>query len=466
MSPQLKNLASENPSGLFHPNSQYLTLTVPDERSLEVPASHKTWSSPHLSISLDSLDDKDKFLNSTLDHVGSNPDNKESQKGKQRRVRRASRLTTLIGRLNLRSRETLFEAAAYGRLEKVKTQIENGADVEAYVEGMTPLCVAAQNGNYEIVRCLVQAGADVNSWSGAQANKIDETTSPLHENRIEQLMDLEPSDNLIPIEQTALHAAAASGHLNIAKLLLENGADCDLATRYFGWTSLQMAVVSGHKHIVTLLLSHTTNVDIVNKRGDTALLIATNHGFKEIAAVLLENGADADIANRKGQTPLYYAVIRGHKNTTIMLLEHGVNINRVGFEGVGGALHEAVRARLTNIIHLLLKSGADIDTTDWLHRTALFIAVDFGFREIVELLLKKGANPFIYSAEGRTPKVHAISTSRHPDIINMLISCEQSYTQTPRSPTENIETRQSYLNSAIIENVDIELPIQPQANTL
>ena len=421
------NIATGTSSPPTFSNGQSQDLVIQNARSAELLGPERPWTPPLPPPGLNVDDEILDLLSRSMDSKLTNDDSKSH---KQRRTRRASQLTTLIGRLNLRSREALYEAAAYGRLAKVKTLLKNGADVEATVEGMTPLCIAAQNGSYEIVKCLLQAGANVNAWNGAQMSIFDSTALPTRENRLQLMMDKLPEIDRIPIEQTAVHAATWNRHTKVVKLLLENGADCDTRTRSYGATALQFAADRGYKDIVDLLLEHGTDVNRVDIKGRTAVYLAACQGYNAIVTLLLENGADINRGSYK--TPL----------------------------------HAVVRLRLTNMVHLLLDNGADINAYNQFHHTALFIAASAEMNDIVELLLKKGADPFIPSIEGRTPKQEVMKISGRPDLVKLLTTFEQTFIQNLEQSSGSTGAHCLDLDGASTEHIGIESPAQIEADAL
>ena len=443
-----------------HLNSDSPIPVLLNEQSTESSVSERFGSSLRLRKISDSSHIVDERLGSDLhpnDPVISNGESKESR---QRKSRRTSRLTAVISRLSLRSKEGLYEAAAYGKLSKVIAHLQNGADIEANVLGMTALCVAAQNGNYEVVKYLLQSGADVNAWSGGQRVVLDRNALPEREKRVRLLLAPIPEADFIPIEQTALHAATHLGHIKVSKLLLENGADADIGTRDHGHTPLHLAVARGRKNMVALLLENTTDIDRPNIDGITPLNHAVLLGYKDIVILLLENGADINRAGKSGATPLFSAVDNGLKDIAILLLEHGADMNRYTYVGTT-PLHVAVQRRFEDIVHLLLEHGADINVADQHGHTPLLTAADIGYSELLNLLLRKGAHPLLSSKEGRTPKQQAL-VKGNQELFNILTAYEETWLQNVELVFRGVGDRSSNINDAGIENVEDRLPTKQQ----
>ena len=110
---------------------------------------------------------------------------------------------------------------------------------------------------------------------------------------------------------TPLQGAAIRGNTNLAKLLLDNGADPNKTAHWghsHGLTALHWAAASHHKDVVKLLLNRGAAPNQVNEFGVTPLHWAAKRGNKEVVELLLKGGAEPCKTNGCGMTPLCIAM--------------------------------------------------------------------------------------------------------------------------------------------------------------
>ncbi|WP_419949062.1 ankyrin repeat domain-containing protein [Candidatus Palauibacter sp.] len=129
---------------------------------------------------------------------------------------------------------------------------------------------------------------------------------------------------------TALHWAARSLNVPLARLLLEAGADVTATTRIGAYTPLHLASEVGSAEIVGLLLAagaeQTATTEDVG--GAMPLHLAAAAGDAEAVRLLLSHPGEADARERRwGQTPLMYAAARGREEAVRALLEGGADPN-------------------------------------------------------------------------------------------------------------------------------------------
>jgi ankyrin repeat protein len=249
----------------------------------------------------------------------------------------------------------------------------------------TALIVAAQSKNTDIVRLLLENGADINLTNYCNDSALMIATADGHFEIVELL--LTTAGIAINTQQkycryTALIKAAELGHTKIIQLLLENGADINL-TDYCNNSALMMATQSGHTEIVQLLLDKGADINLTNNRNENALIMAVKKDFQNIVELLL---AKPDIYC--GYTALIKAAELGHTKIIQLLLENGADINLTDYYN-NSALMMATQSGHTEIVQLLLDKGADINRTNNRNENALIMAVKKDFKNIVELLLAK-----------------------------------------------------------------------------
>lgn len=109
-----------------------------------------------------------------------------------------------------------------------------------------------------------------------------------------------------------LKTACWLGNREIVELLIENGADVNLADESEFDTSLMMASRHGHAEIVRLLLKNAVDVNAQDDYDNTSLTRAAEWGHLEVVRLLLENGANSSLRDEFDKTPLELAKENGH----------------------------------------------------------------------------------------------------------------------------------------------------------
>jgi ankyrin repeat protein len=185
--------------------------------------------------------------------------------------------------------------------------------------------------------------------------------------------------------------AAAKGHTDIIRLLLENGAHINQEGED-GQNALYVASENGQEAAVWMLIEAGACVN--NEDGMTPIQVASNRGHKGIVEMLIQAGADLNLGD---EPALYYASEGGHEDVVRTLILAGADINLEG--DVGTALHMASRWYYPGrkIVELLIDAGADVNKLAGEYGTALQ-AVAAGYRdersalEAVRILIHAGAN--------------------------------------------------------------------------
>jgi len=193
-----------------------------------------------------------------------------------------------------------------GNFVAVQRLLDDGADLDilerAEVKGhvgnwpphcgiaRTPLQFACIKGHLEVVRLLLDSGADMEAadYSGS----------------------------------TPLHYACDEGHPQVARLLLDGGADMETAD-HVGDTPLHDACYSGRLELVRLLLDRGAERESGNEVGRTPLHVACSVDQPEVVRLLVDGGADKEAADLHGYTPLVMACDEGDLEIIKLLLQRG-----------------------------------------------------------------------------------------------------------------------------------------------
>jgi uncharacterized protein len=157
----------------------------------------------------------------------------------------------------------IFESSATGKIDRVEALIKQDPNsINSYSkDGVFPLGLAAYFGHKDVVRFLLDNGADPNMVSNNEMH-------------------------VKPIHSAAAHRHAETS-FEIVKMLLSAGADPN-ATQEGGWTPLHQAAAHGLSNLVKLLLSHGADTNSKSSNGKTPLQMAIDNSHQEVEKILSE----------------------------------------------------------------------------------------------------------------------------------------------------------------------------------
>jgi ankyrin repeat protein len=193
------------------------------------------------------------------------------------------------------------------------------------------------------------------------------------------------------------------GHIEVAKYLINRGADLEGRADRDAFTPLVAAAYQGHTHLIKLLIACGADIHV-----DHGAPLEWAALFDQPGAVeaLLDAGADPDEKSGHDNTALISAASEGPDRRVAVvkaLLEAGADVNGRGMSGVT-ALHEAAASGRLGIVELLLKSGADVNAMDDSGNTPVLRAAEAGHLKVLCLLAERGADLDHSNAHGKTAR--------------------------------------------------------------
>ncbi|KAK2798302.1 hypothetical protein FQN50_008858 [Emmonsiellopsis sp. PD_5] len=233
--------------------------------------------------------------------------------------------------------------------------------------------------------------------------------------------------------QTALQAATAQNQKHIVKLLLESGADVNEDIRIWdtlpierrrihslnaeaqNWTPLYLASRHGHVEMVRLLLDNKACMNTDQDRCP-ALRAASINGHTAIVQLLLKEGANPSFQDQGYDDTLHIVASRGHMEVLQLLLEKGIDVDNPSNHH--SLLCAAANEGRKEIVRLLLSRGARISMLGW---SALIAAAYGGHKETVQLLLDNGAD-VNFLADCYTTALQSASSQGESEVVQLLLN--------------------------------------------
>uniref|UniRef100_A0A8C4HHY9 Ankyrin repeat domain 52a n=1 Tax=Dicentrarchus labrax TaxID=13489 RepID=A0A8C4HHY9_DICLA len=188
-----------------------------------------------------------------------------------------------------------------------------------------PLLPQADKGHWQALRVLTETAAYVDMQDAAGRSVLYLAAQKGYARCVEVLLAQGAScllnDNRLM--WTPIHVAAANGHSDCLRMMIDYGEEGDLTNvaDKFGQTPLMLAVLGGHTDCVHFLLEKGALPDAKDKRGSTALHRGAVLGHDDCVTALLEHKASALCRDVQGSTPLHYAASRGHTEILASLVQ-------------------------------------------------------------------------------------------------------------------------------------------------
>ena len=310
----------------------------------------------------------------------------------------------------------------------------------------SPLVYAASQGHLGLVQLLLAAGADVNvpasevcqMWAITLTALEAAATGPKYVNngnpgateddrlKISQvLLSAGAEVNATAtgtLGETALQGAVRRGDIALVQMLLSHGANVNAPARTTCRTALQAAAVAGNLELVNLLLAWGA-MDVL-----AAMECASWWRNLRVVQALLLFGADLDdpVKEAHKRIALKAGVRCGDRHFVRSLLKYNMDVNAFTASRDSKwttALQEAAMRGYTDIVQLLLLSGADVNApaAGSAGTTALQNAAFIGNAKLVRLLLDAGADPNCAPSEFGFTALQAAAYANDRETAQLLL---------------------------------------------
>ncbi|CAM4512454.1 unnamed protein product [Caretta caretta] len=368
-----------------------------------------------------------------------------------------------IDAMTLTKRTPLHLAALTGQLDVCTSLLSMSADVNATdMQGQTPLHLAAENDHSEVVQFFLKHKPELVT----SANVEGSTCAHIAASKgsvavIKELLKFNKVGATTARNKTnystPLHLAAAGGHCEVVKVLLQTGASAADEDGE-GMTAIHLAAKHGHISVLEALKGSISLRITSTKTGFTALHVAAHYGQLDFVRDMLarglatmrseppkftsegqqvkeqgseyaqESGASEGPCCRlcdlsqSGFTPLHLAAQSGHESLVRLLLNYpGVQVDcQTSLQG-STPLHLAAQHGHTAVVGLLLsKSTSQLHLRDKRGRTCLHLAAANGHVEMVRALLGQGAEINVTDKQGWGP-LHLAAKSGFLDSVRLLV---------------------------------------------
>lgn len=351
----------------------------------------------------------------------------------------------------------LMTASVGGHAAAVQLLLEHGADAKATDrDGLTALMNAAENGTVAVLELLTVATdkdpAYLNAMSGTSFTSLIIAAAHGHAAAVRHLLAAGANvDAVAESGVTALMFAAASNHVEVMKVLIDEGK-ADLEHRHTnGGTALLEASTGGAVDAMRLLIEKGAAVDIKDNDGITPLMAIASFGSMEgqnlIIDALMVKMSEAELKDHinlfshSGGSTVMFATAGGHLENTKQLLELGADAK---------AIARATPAYLEKLAKAIKTGTAQEEDPHIDGVTALHVAAQGGHLEVVEFLISSvKVDVSVADDEGRTPLLLAIK-GNYGEVASALVSAGAD----PNMPfvDDEGETHNLLFDAIMVEN--------------
>jgi ankyrin repeat protein len=264
---------------------------------------------------------------------------------------------------------------------------------------------ASREGDADVVRGLLESDPELVTATD------DDIRTPLHYaaayGHVEVATVLLDSgaeiDALEEDEETPLHYAAWRSELEVGRMLIGSGADLEIRNAWSRTPLLIVARETGNADMARLLIDAGAEVNVRDGGQDSPLDLAAWRGFADLVDLLLDNGAELPPPDSYGgQAVAMFAADKGLVRLFNLCVDAGVDLG-LRNESDGSLLHSASQGGSVEVVARLLDEGFEPNERDRYGRAPLHYAAELGREDVAWLLLERGSDINARSLSGETP---------------------------------------------------------------
>ncbi|TMW69651.1 hypothetical protein Poli38472_001807 [Pythium oligandrum] len=336
----------------------------------------------------------------------------------------------------------LHSACMGGSVEMAKFLLACGLDLDAEADltmgqnGWTPFRFAIETNNIELATYFSMA-SELTASEGDKKDALD----PAGVNESKALTRTTSTIDTTTVDKdgwSALHTAAKSGNLEMAKLLLSLGVDANTCDKD-QWSVLHTAANTGNVAISCLLLEHGANAKAVDKDGYSVLHCATTSGNIELVEMLLAHGADAFAVDVHGLNILHISAVMGFPDMFEFFIRIGLDVMARTENGCS-TIHLVTNIHKHEAINLLVERGLDVHLRDNQGHTALALCLQWSpdeddFAAVLQTAYTLMSNGAVFEA---SPDNYPQVGEKNRDQAAIIPICVDRWTEEQRRGKKNL----------------------------
>ncbi|XP_071041583.1 alpha-latrotoxin-Lt1a-like [Parasteatoda tepidariorum] len=336
-----------------------------------------------------------------------------------------------FNKLNSENQRPVDLAVFLGHLESAQIFFQKKImDINEKIHGdSTLLNLAAECGHLDIVKFLINGGADLNVIGSFGSKPIHTAAQMGHLHIVKYFIQCD--EKLLTdrgcSNMSLLHYASAEGHIEVVKYLIEKGIDvndeCD-----DGFRSIHFAIKFDHEEVIKVLLNYGAFYDCIRlyqieNKDIKGIFLMTKELFHSVICnniskviSLVDEGACINAKDSTDNTVLHYAARKGHAEIILILVKNNANPNILGEKNATPLHYASVYGRIEVVI-ILLENGAIYDAITTDKKTPL----DLSSSESVSDLLKLIDSAFKSVQNANIEILNTLAKIMYSDVLKSIM---------------------------------------------